>query len=77
MLIQPVVPLVPQLAVAVHPVCRELKAGGLDPARPGLSGAGPGDEAGSLEYLQVLGDGLLGECERLGQLPDGRLATAG
>ena len=60
MLLELVEPLGPDLAVALDPVDRAVEGLGLEPARPVLGVAAPGDEPGALEHLQVLRDRLAG-----------------
>ncbi len=52
------------------------RCGGVEVHRAALSVAGPGDESGVLEHLDVLGDRLLGDGERFGELVDGRRSAA-
>ena len=40
----------------------------LEPCRAALAVTAPGNEAGLLQYLQVLGNGGLGQCRSLGEL---------
>jgi hypothetical protein len=63
------------LAVGAHPVRDPLQGGALEPRRPQLTAAPAGDQAGPLEHLQVLGDGLRTDRKRLGELVDRGLAA--
>src|SRR5262249_2767740 len=63
----------PCLAVLVDPFRGGLQRRGLQPAGTPLGVTAPGDEAGPLENLQVLRDGLEAHGERLGQLADRRV----
>src|SRR5438093_4451762 len=66
--------LLPELAVTLHPVGGFLETLRPEPARPPLRVATPRDEAGTLQHLQVLGDGWKRHVERLRELRDRGLA---
>src|SRR5215204_325766 len=64
----------PEAAIAGEPVGGRLEGVALQPRRSQLRAAPPCDQAGALEHLQMLGDRLHGDGERLRQLVHGRLA---
>src|SRR5579884_1774443 len=61
--------------VALDPLRGQLQRLPLQPAGPPLRLPAAGDQPGSFEHLEVLGDGLEADRERLGQLVDRRLAV--
>ena len=58
----------PDIAVLLEPVRRVAQGGALDPGRTTLGCAPARDEPGPLEYLQMLGDRLHADGERIGEL---------
>jgi len=73
--VQPVVAVGPDLPVALDPADGLVEALRLQDAGPRLSCAGPRDEAGLLQHLQVFRDRLLRHRERLGELVHRRVAA--
>src|SRR6478672_444446 len=65
---------VPQRPVALEPRVDVLQRVGRDAAGAPLRLAAPGDEAGALQHLEVLGDGGAAHLEGLGELRHGGLA---
>ena len=63
-------------AILSDPVGDILERSRLEPAGAPLRLAAARDEAGTLQHLEMLGDGGQGHLERLGQFGDGGLATA-
>ncbi len=59
---------------AAEPVVHREQALDLKSSRSALALAGPIDEAGRLQHLEVLGDGGLGQREGLGEFGDASLA---
>jgi hypothetical protein len=72
--IQPIEALVPELAVPLHPIGDLVQRSRLQPARPPLCLSSLRDQPGSLQHLEVLGDGGQAQGEGLGQLVDRGLA---
>src|SRR5439155_5799385 len=58
----------PEAAVAIEPVVDAFEGGGLDPAGPPLRRATARDQAGSLQHLEMLGNGRAADVEGLGKL---------
>src|SRR5262249_37149597 len=73
-LVQTVETLLPVAAIAPHPVGDLLERPRRDPAGPPLGVAPPLNQSRLLQHLEVLRDGGKTHLERLGQLPDRRLA---
>ena len=73
-LVQLVEPLVPERLVAGEPFGCVAKWLGLEVAQPGGRPAGPRDEAGALEHLEVPRDRRLRHRERGGEVPHGQVA---
>src|SRR6266480_5993779 len=71
--IEALVVALPQPPVALQPFGRFPQPLGLEAARPSLRVAAARNQAGALQYLQVLGDRRLAHRERLGQLCHRRL----
>src|SRR6266516_2970810 len=71
--IEALVVTLPQPAVAFQPLGSLPQPLGLEAARPPLRVAAARNQAGALQYLQVLGDRRLAHRERLGQLRHRRL----
>src|SRR6476469_1675940 len=67
---------VPKLAVALEPLVDLLQRIRRDAAGAPLRLAAPGDEAGALKHLEVLGDGGAAHLEGLGELRHGGLAKS-
>src|SRR5262245_14820465 len=67
-LVQSVVPLLPELAISERPLGRRPKRLGLQACGPPLSLPAPLDQARTLEHLQVLGHGRQGHLEGPGEL---------
>src|ERR1700722_11053016 len=65
----------PDLAILLQPVGHIPQRRALQPRRTPLRRPPARDQPGPLEYLQVLGDGLRAERERLCQLVHGALAV--
>jgi hypothetical protein len=74
--IQAAVTLLDAGPVAFYPGVHQVESLGLEADRPGLRARRAADEAGVLEHLEVLVDGLQRHPHpvRLGQLADGRVA---
>lgn len=60
--------LLPESAIALEPVDGLAEGPCVDPARASLRVAAAGDEAGTLQHFEMLGDGRLTDGERLGKL---------
>src|SRR5712691_6401489 len=72
-LVQPVVALLPELAVALDPLVGLLQRPGLEPGGPPLPLPPPRDQPRPLQHLQVLRDRRQAHLERFRQLGDGGL----
>src|SRR5512135_3476982 len=66
--------LVPEAAIVLDPVGRGGERPGVEPAARDSAVAGATDQAGALEHAEVFRDGGARDGERLGQLPDRRVA---
>src|SRR4029453_18248122 len=69
-LVQSVVSLFPEAAVMLRPIRNFLERRCLQLGGTRLPLAGPRDQPGSLQHLQMLGDRRQADVERLGQLED-------
>src|ERR1039458_5149642 len=65
----------PDLAILLQPVRRVAQGGTLDPGWTKLGRAPARDEPGPLEHLQMLGDRLHADGERIGELVHRDLAV--
>src|SRR5579872_1526884 len=72
-MIQTIQTLFPEMAVFLYPVRDFLEPARLDPARTPLGFPAPANQAGALEYFEVLGNGGHAHVERLRQFRDGSL----
>src|SRR5579859_3183037 len=62
--------LLPELAIVLHPFMHFLESGGLQAARTPLRFASVGDQSGTLQHFQVLGNGGHAHIEWFGQFGD-------
>jgi hypothetical protein len=62
-------------AVLIDPGGEAFERGGVEVHGAALGVAGARDEAGLLEHVDVLGDGLFGDGEGFGELVDGGVAA--
>ena len=74
MLIEPVEALFPEAAIRFEPVGDILQGGAIELAGAPLGVPAAGDQAGSLQHLEVFGNRRLTEAEWFHELVDGRLA---
>src|SRR5262245_48518164 len=68
LLVEPVEPVTRDIPVALDPVRSDAKGCDLQAARPPLRVAAAGDQPGPLEHLEMYGDRLEADGERVSQL---------
>src|SRR4051812_22676499 len=72
--IEPVEPFFPELAIAIEPIVDAFEGRRLEPTRAPLRLATACDQPGALEHLEVLGNCRPTDVERLGQFGYRRFA---